>query len=84
MLGAVATAPVADVSIPPRFHERKDWVTSVRLLEACVMTHDTDYSFRKKPFDIDTSEGVVSIRPAKPTGPRVEIVPCEIRRGERL
>jgi len=46
MLGAVATAPVTNVSIPPKFHElsehgRKDWLTGVRLLETCVKTHDT-------------------------------------------
>lgn len=47
MLGAATTAPTADVSTPPKFHElsehgRKDWLTGVRLLETCVKTHDTE------------------------------------------
>ncbi|KAF9787128.1 glycoside hydrolase [Thelephora terrestris] len=46
MLGAAMTAPVANVSTPPRFHElsehgRKDWLAGVRLLETCMKTHDT-------------------------------------------
>lgn len=46
MLGAAMTAPVAQLSTPPRFHEfsdhgRNDWLTGVRLLETCVRTHDT-------------------------------------------
>jgi len=46
MLGAVMTAPVLNVSTPPKFHElsehgRKDWLAGGRLLETCVKTHDT-------------------------------------------
>ena len=62
MLGAVATTSVAGVSTPPRFHERKDWVTSVRLLVACVMAHDTQTTpLEKNPSTSTRAKAVVSV-----------------------